>query len=115
MPLELASSVDVASTARAHRMQRSTSTWTTGLCELSMLWRYEPPDEDPDDRSESEAEYDPDDSELYCCFLDGRWDREDDMLVKEERLRMGEGKSCGGRPGLGLMKLLRNVADQVKV
>lgn len=41
MPIELASSVDVASTARAHRMQRSTSTEATGIEAESMLCRYE--------------------------------------------------------------------------
>jgi hypothetical protein len=54
MPLELASSVDVVSTDRAHRRHLNTSTEAAGR--ESMLYRpaeIDPPD---DDRSESDDE-----------------------------------------------------------
>ena len=89
MPLELGSSVDTISTARAQRMHRSTSTWTTGRWTESMLCRYElPPDEL--DRSESDAEYDDDDRILLWCFLDGRCEREDMLAVVPWSLVRGE-------------------------
>lgn len=55
MPLMLASSVEVVSTARWHRRQRSTSTEATGREIESMLCLTEEPDAD-EERSESEAE-----------------------------------------------------------
>lgn len=55
MPLMLASSVDVVSTARWHRRQRSTSTEATGREIESMLCLTEDPDAE-EERSESEAE-----------------------------------------------------------
>jgi hypothetical protein len=57
MPAALASSVEVISTARAHRRQRRTSTETLGRCELSMLCLTDDADVD-EERSESDAEYD---------------------------------------------------------
>lgn len=45
------------SSARAHRRQRSTATWTAGLCVESMLCLTEE-EEAEEERSESEAEYD---------------------------------------------------------
>lgn len=56
MPDELGSSVDVISSARAHRRQRRVATWTVGRCDESMLCLTE--DDEADERSESETEYD---------------------------------------------------------
>lgn len=62
MPLELASSVDVVSTDRAHRRHLNTSTETVGR--ESML--YPPAELDPpdDERSESDDEYEEAEEEL---------------------------------------------------
>lgn len=67
MPMELASSVDVASTERAHRMQRRTSTEATGAWTVSMVKVVELAE--VDERSESEEEQEEDDSK---CWLAGR-------------------------------------------
>lgn len=56
MPYDEGWSVDVTSSARAHRRQRSTATWTGGRCEESMLCLTEE-EEAEEERSESEAEY----------------------------------------------------------
>ena len=57
MPDRLGSSVEVISSARAHRMQRMTATWTEGRAEESMLCRAAPdPVELGDERSRSEFE-----------------------------------------------------------
>ena len=63
IPLELASSVEVISTERAHRRQRSTSTDTMGREPESMLCLTDDP-EVCDERSESDAEYDEAEDEL---------------------------------------------------
>lgn len=65
MPMELASSVDVASTERAHRIQRRTSTEATGICTVSMPAETA----DDDERSVSEEEQEEDESR---CWLGGR-------------------------------------------
>lgn len=57
MPMELASSVEVASTARAQRIQRRTSTEATGRVTVSMLVLYPVATDDDDERSESEDEH----------------------------------------------------------
>jgi hypothetical protein len=54
MPLELASSVDVVSTDRAHRRHLNTSTEAAGR--ESMLYRPAEIDPPEDDRSESDDE-----------------------------------------------------------
>ena len=64
MPRELGSSVDVISSDRAHRRQRMTVTWMAGRCEESMLCLTEDREEELDERSESDAEYDEDKTEL---------------------------------------------------
>ena len=57
MPERLGSSVEGISSARAHRMQRMTATWTEGRTEASMLCRVVPePVELGDERSRSEVE-----------------------------------------------------------
>lgn len=62
MPLWLASSVDVVSTDRAQRRQRSTSTETTGLADAFLLRR--PVEPDRVERSESDDEYDDEEEAL---------------------------------------------------
>lgn len=60
MPDRLGSSVDVISSARAHRRQRMTATCTGGRVAESMLCRAAAPEvdeeDDVDERSESDAE-----------------------------------------------------------
>jgi hypothetical protein len=56
MPRELGSSVDVISSARAHRRQRITVTWMGGRCDESMLCRTDDREEELEERSESDAE-----------------------------------------------------------
>ena len=56
MPSELGSSVDVISSARAHRKQRITDTWMGGRCDESILCRTEDLEEELVERSESDAE-----------------------------------------------------------
>lgn len=55
MPDELGSSVDVISSARAHRRQRITVTWIGGRCDESMLYRIDDREDEPLDKSESDA------------------------------------------------------------
>lgn len=56
MPVELTSSVEVASTERAQRMHRRTSTEAMGRCTESMLYRYPAAcaDDEVEETSESE-------------------------------------------------------------
>jgi len=61
MPRELGSSVEVISSARAHRRHRMTVTWMVGRCEESMLCLVDDREDEPDERSESDAEYDDED------------------------------------------------------
>jgi hypothetical protein len=56
MPMLLASSVDVASTARAQRMHRKISTEATGRWLESMLMRYPEEETVEVERCESEEE-----------------------------------------------------------
>lgn len=63
MPMVLASSVDVASTARAQRMHRRISTEATGRWLLSMLKRYPGEEEEDDDDAEEMPESEDDDLE----------------------------------------------------
>ena len=58
MPRELGSSVDVISSARAHLRHRITVTWMGGRCDESMLYLTDDREDEPLDRSESDAEYD---------------------------------------------------------
>jgi hypothetical protein len=57
MPMVLTSSVEVASTERAHRMQRSTSTEAMGRAIASMLCLWpESEEEDDDDERDDDVE-----------------------------------------------------------
>jgi hypothetical protein len=60
MPIVLTSSVEVASTERAHRMQRTTSTEAMGRAMASILCLYPESEEDDDDEREDDVElFDP--------------------------------------------------------
>lgn len=72
MPMLETSSVEVASTARAQRMQRSSMTEATGRATMvSMLRRGAEEEDDELERSESEDEQEEDDSK---CWVGGRDD-----------------------------------------
>jgi hypothetical protein len=98
MPVDAGSSVDVFSTARAHRRQRSTSTAaTTGRCgitppapalcrtaeETEDMVKTEPEDEweDGDDTEEDLL----DDDKAECCFFMGR----EAMAMADRRAKTG--------------------------
>lgn len=69
MPMLEASSVEVASTARAQRMQRSSTTEATGWAMMGSMLRRGA--DDVLERSESEDEQEEDDSK---CWVGGRED-----------------------------------------
>jgi len=56
IPKVLGSSVEVISSARAHLRQRMTVTRMAGRCEESMLCRADDREDEPLERSESDAE-----------------------------------------------------------